>query len=159
MRKTMKLTDQEKRLLKEAKLLMMLSDLQEQAEEARAQKEAERNRLRLMIVLQKLHIIRRPDTIATPRETELTSLWDDWVAGHNLPGADLLGRVHSHASTMQRILDYVRAQDGFTGDYHRLAGAIGCALSTTHDAVEKLVSEKKISVEKLSPRRIQVVVL
>ena len=155
----MKLSDTEKNLLKEAKLLMMLSDLQEQAEEASAQKEAERNRLRLMIVLQKLHIIRRSGTIATPRETELTSLWDDWIAGHNLPGADLLGRVHGHASAAQRILDYVRAQDGFTGDYHRLAGAIGCALSTTHDAVEKLVSEKKISVEKLSPRRIQVVVL
>ena len=155
----MKLSDTEKNLLKEAKLLMMLSDLQEQAEDASAQKEAERNRLRLMIVLQKLHIIRRSDTIATPRETELTSLWDDWIAGHNLPGADLLGRVHGHASAAQRILDYVRAQDGFTGDYHRLAGAIGCALSTTHDAVEKLVSEKKISVGKLSPRRIQVVVL
>lgn len=159
MRKTMKLSDTEKNLLKEAKLLMMLSDLQEQSEEASTQQEAERNRLRLMTVLQKLHIIRRPDTIATPRETELTSLWDDWIAGHNLPGADLLGRVHGHASAAQRILDYVRAQDGFTGDYHRLASGIGCALSTTHDAVEKLVSEKKISVEKLGPRRIQVVVL
>ena len=159
MRKTMKLSDTEKNLLKEAKLLMMLSDLQEQAEEASTQQEAEHNRLRLMIVLQKLHIIRRPDTIATPRELELTNLWDDWVAGHNLPGADLLGRVHGHATATQRILDYVRAQDGFTGDYHRLAGSIGCALSTTHDAVEKLVHERKISVEKLGPRRIQVVVL
>ena len=138
---------------------MMLSDLQEQSGEESTQREAEHNRKRLMIVLQKLHIIRRSDTIATPRETELTSLWDDWIAGHNLPGADLMGRVHGHASAAQRILDYVRSQDGFTGDYHRLAGAIGCALSTTHDAMSKLVSEKKISVEKLGPRRIQVVML
>lgn len=155
----MKLSEQEKHWLKEAKLLMMLSDLQEQAEEASAQKEAEHNRLRLMIVLQKLHIIRRPDTIATPRETELTSLWDDWVAGHNLPGADLLGRVHGHASAAQRILDYVKSQDGFTGDYHRLASAVGCAVSTTHDNIDKLAQEGRISVEKLGPRRIQVVVL
>lgn len=159
MRKTMKLTDTEKNLLKEAKLLMMLSDLQEQAEEASTQEEAQHNRNRLMLVLQKLHIIRPADTQATSRELELIYLWDDWVAGHRLPGADLLGRVHGHANATQRILDYVRSQDGFTGDYHRLAGAIGCALSTTHDAVEKLVKEKKISVEKLSPRRIQVVVL
>lgn len=159
MRKTMKLSVQEKHWLKEAKLLMMLSDLQEQSGEESTQREAEHNRKRLMIVLQKLHVIRHSDTPATSRETELTSLWDDWIAGHNLPGADLMGRVHGHASAAQRILDYVRSRDGFTGDYHRLAGAIGCALSTTHDAVEKLVSEKKISVEKLSPRRIQVVML
>lgn len=159
MRKTMKLSDTEKNLLKEAKLLMMLSDLQEQAEEASAQKEAERNRLRLMIVLQKLHIIRRPDTIATPRETELTSLWDDWVAGHSLPGADLLGRVHGHASCEQRILDYLSKQEGFVGDYHRLANAIGCAVSTTHDNIDKLAQEGRISVEKLGPRKIQVVLL
>ena len=159
MRKTMKLSDTEKNLLKEAKLLMMLSDLQEQAEETSTQQEAEHNRLRLMTVLQKLHIIRRPDTPATPRELELTSLWDDWVAGHSLPGADLLGRVHGHASCWQRILDYVKSQGGFTGDYHRLASAVGYAVSTTHDNIDKLVQEKKIMVEKLSPRRIQVVVL
>lgn len=159
MRKTVKLSDEEKHWLKEAKLLMMLSDLQEQAEEASAQKEAERNRLRLMTVLQKLHIIRRPDTQATPRELELTNLWDDWVAGHSLPGADLLGRVHGHASVAQRILDYVRNSGGFTGDYHRLASAIGCAVSTTHDNIDKLAQEGRISVEKLGPRKIQVVVL
>lgn len=159
MRKTMKLSDTEKNLLKEAKLLMMLSDLQEQAAEASTQKEAQHNRARLCQVLQKLHIIRRPDTIATPRETELTSLWDDWVAGHSLPGADLLGRVHGHASCEQRILDYVKSQDGFTGDYHRLASAVGCAVSTLHDTMERLVKEGRVSVEKVSPRRIQVNVL
>lgn len=159
MRKTMKLSDTEKNLLKEAKLLMMLSDLQEQAEEASTQQEAQHNRKQLCQVLQKLHIIRRPDTIATPRETELTSLWDDWIAGHNLPGADLLGRVHGHASVAQRILDYVKTQDGYTGDYHRLSAAVGCALSTLHDTMGRLVKEGRVSVEKLGPRRIQVVVL
>lgn len=159
MRTTIKLTDTEKHWLKEAKLLMMLSDLQEQAEESSTREEAEHNRKRLMLVLQKLHVIRRPDTQATSREQELTNMWDEWVAGHNLPGADLLGRVHGHANAAQRVLDYVRSQDGFTGDYHRLSTAIGCAPSTTHDAVEKLIKEKKISVEKLGPRRIQVIVL
>ena len=159
MRKTMKLSDTEKNLLKEAKLLMMLSDLQEQAEEASTQQEAQHNRKQLCQVLQKLHIIRRPGTQATPREIELTNLWDDWVAGHNLPGADLLGRVHGHASCEQRILDYVKTQDGFTGDYHRLASEVGYAVSTTHDNIDKLAQEGRISVEKLSSRTIQVVVL
>lgn len=156
MRKTMKLSDTEKNLLKEAKLLMMLSDLQEQAEEASTQQEAQHNRKQLCQVLQKLHIIRRPDTQATPRELELTNLWDDWVAGHSLPGADLLGRVHGHASVAQRILDYVKTQDGYTGDYHRLSAAVGCALSTLHDTMGRLVKEGRVSVEKVSPRRIQV---
>lgn len=155
----MKLNEQEKHLLKEAKLLMMLADLQEQSEEASAQREAEHNRSRLMIVLQKLHVIRRQDTQATPRELELTNLWDDWVAGHSLPGADLLGRRHGHASVAQRILDYVKTQDGWTGDYHRLSQAVGCAVSTLHDTMERLVKDGKISVEKVSPRRIQVNVL
>lgn len=159
MRNTVKLSDQEKHWLKEAKLLMMLADLQEQAEDTSTLKESEHNRNRLMIVLQKLHVIRRPDTIATLREKQITDLWDMWVAGHNLPGADLWGRSHSHAACDQRILDYLSKQGEFTGDYHRLASVIGCPVSTTHDNIMKLVGEKKISMEKLGPRKIQVVLL
>ena len=153
-----KLNPQQKQWYKEAKLLMLLADQQEKAEDKTTQLEAVHNRKRLCELLLKLHIIRRSGNECAPREEQLADEWDAWVAGHASPGASLLGERDRHVSKTQRVLQFLQQNNGFEGGGVKLAELAAVPRTTLHDILRRLEKQGKITVNVDETRKYTVVV-
>lgn len=154
-----KLNPQQKQWYKEAKLLMLLADQQEKSEDKTTQLEAVHNRKRLCELLLKLHIIRRSGTDCPSRDEQLANQWDAWVAGHATPGASLLGERDRHVSKTQRVLQFLKQNNGFEGEGVKLAELAGVPRTTLHDILRRLEKQGKITVNVGETRKYTVVVV